>query len=166
MLSRKSTCALGAGLVVALTAVGAASAAKPTETWTVVEHDVTLPPQFYPAEPNGLCGPYPATWETFTNKTQMNHLTARPDGSFVFKDFETGLVEVDYVDPTIPDETYTRTETFTVIMTPGDTLVVSNTFRQALAQNAYKFTIRFTYHLTVVDGVPKIEREAMSVRGC
>ena len=99
MLSRKAAGALATGLVVALTAVGVAGAAKPTETWTVIEHDVTLPPQFYPAEPNGLCGPYPATWETFTNKTQMNHLTARPDGSFVFKDFETGFVEVDYVDP-------------------------------------------------------------------
>jgi hypothetical protein len=96
----------------------------------------------------------------------MNHLTARPDGSFVFKDFETGTVEVDYVDSPWPDETYQRTETFTVILTPGDTYVVSNTFRQSLRNSEFKFTIRFYYHLTVVDGVPTIEREVSYVRGC
>lgn len=164
MLSRKSVCALAAGLVVALTAVGAAGAAKPTETWTVVEHDVTLPPEFYPADPNGLCGPFPAVWERVTNTVQVNHLTARPDGSFVFTDFETGFLVVDYVDPAIPDETYRRTETFTVNMTPGETLVVSSTFRQA--HTTVKFTIRAYYHLTVVNGVPKIERDVMYVRGC
>lgn len=148
----------GAGLATS------AGAATPTETWTVVEHDVTLPPEFFPAEPNGLCGPSPAAWERVTNKVQVNHLTARPDGSFVFTDFETGTLVVDYVDPAIPDETYQRTETFTVNATPGETIVVSNTFRQA--STTFKFTIRFYYHLTIVDGVPKIEREVSYVRGC
>jgi hypothetical protein len=155
---------LGAVLLASAVLVSSAGAAEPTETWTVVEHDVTLPPQFFPDEPNGLCGPAPAVTETVTNKVQINHLTARPDGSFVFTDFETGFLHADYVDPAIPDETYRRTETFTVNVTPGDTIIVSNTFRQA--HTTFKFTIRFYYHLTIVEGVPKIEREVSYVRGC
>lgn len=72
------------------------------------------PARVLPAEPNTPRGPYPAHWERVTNKVQVNHLTVRPDGSFVFTDFETGTLVVEHVDPAIPDDVYRRTEAFTV----------------------------------------------------
>jgi hypothetical protein len=142
-----------AALLVAAPAVGAA----PPETFTVVRHNVTTT-QFFPDD---ICGPRAVT-ETLTNTTEVQHLTAAADGSFHFVDFETGILVADYVDPTIPDQTMRRTETFNINLTPGGTYTETNTFRQADAV----LQIRSTYHLTVVDGTPKVEHLVEFVRGC
>ena len=49
-----------------------------------------------------ICGPR-ASFESWVNTVEVNHLTARDDGSFHFVDFETGYVHVDYVVPAIPE---------------------------------------------------------------
>jgi hypothetical protein len=141
-------------LLVAAPAVGAAT---PPETWTVVRHNVTTSQHF----PDDICGARAVT-ETLTNTTEVQHLTAHADGSFHFADFETGILVVDYDDPTIPDETRRRTETFEINLTPGGTFTQTTTFRDAGAV----LQIRSTYHLTVVDGTPKVEHSVGFVRGC
>lgn len=69
---------------------------------------------------------------------------------------------MDYVDPDIPDVTFKRTESFSVNLTPGGTY----TEITAMRQSDGTLTIRYQYHLTVVDGEPKIEREAFIFDGC
>jgi hypothetical protein len=81
---------------------------------------------------------------------------------FLFVDFETDILFIDYVEPAIPDQTMRRTETFEVNLTPGGTYTETNTFRRADAV----LQIRSTYHLTVVDGTPKVEQFVGFVRGC
>jgi hypothetical protein len=142
-----------AALVVAAPAVGAAS----PETWTVVRHNVTTSQHF----PDDICGARAVT-ETLTNTTEVQHLTANADGSFHFVDFETGILVVDYDDPAIPDETRRRTETFEINLTRGGTFTLTSAFRDAGAV----LQIRSTYHLTVVDGTPKVEHSVGFVRGC
>jgi hypothetical protein len=124
----------------------------------IVEHDVTLASEFFPDD---ACGPRAVT-ETVTNTVQVNHLTARADGSFHFVDFETGFLFADYVDPTIPDQTFRRTNTEVFNLTPGGTFIQTETLQQ------FDATLRITsrVHLTVVGGEPKVEREVFIVRGC
>jgi hypothetical protein len=125
-------------LVIAAPVAGAA----PPETWTIVRHNVTTTKHF----PDDICG-LRAVTETLTNTTEVQHLTANDDGSFHFLDFETGILVVDYDDPTIPDETRRRTEALEVNLTPGGTYTETNTLRDAGAV----LQIRSTYHLTVVE---------------
>jgi hypothetical protein len=152
--------AISAVVCLGLTGAGTAPAsAAPAQTWTDVQHNVTLATEFFPDD---ICGPR-ASYETWTNKTQLTHLTVLPDGSgYHFIDFETSIIAVDYVDPTIPDTTFKWTETFGVHLTPGGTYTETTTLRQSDGT----LTIRARYHLTVVDGEPKIEREASYVSGC
>lgn len=151
--------AVATALVFGLSAaVSPSASAARAEVWTDVQHNVTLPTEFFPDD---VCGER-ASFETWTNKTQVNHLTAHGDGSFHFVDFETGVIEVDYVDPAIPDVTFKRTESFSVNLTPGGTYTETTTMRQSDGT----LTIRYQYHLTVVDGEPKIEREAFMYDGC
>ena len=126
--------------------------------FTTVEHNVTHAPEFFPDD---ACGARAVT-ETVTNDVQVNHLTANADGSFHFVDFETGTLVADYVDPTIPDQTFRRTNTEVFNLTPGGTFTHTETLQQ------FDATLRITFrtHLTVVDGEPKVEREVMIVRGC
>lgn len=142
-----------AALLIAAPVAGAA----PPETFTVVLHNVTHTEHF----PDDICGARAVT-ETLTNTTEVQHLTANADGSFHFVDFETGILVVDYDDPAIPDETRRRTETFEINLTPGGTFTRTETFRDAGAV----LQIRSTYHLTVVDGTPKVEHFVGFVRGC
>ena len=146
------------GLVgaIALALVGTA-AAKPA-VFTIVEHNVTLASEFFPDD---ACGPRAVT-ETVTNKVQVTHVTANEDGSFHFVDFETGFVVADYVDPSIPDQTFRRTNTEVFNLTPGGTFTHTETLQQ------FDATLRITFrsHLTLVRGEPKVEREVFIVRGC
>jgi hypothetical protein len=144
-------------LAVLVLAMPAGAAARP-EVFTIVEHDVTLASESFPDD---ICGPRAVT-ETVTNKVQLTHLTANDDGSFHFVDFETGFVVADYVDPAIPDQTMRRTNTEVFNLTPGGTFTHTETLQQ------FDATLRiiFTFHLTVVDGEPKVEREVTMVRGC
>jgi hypothetical protein len=144
-----------AGTILASTAAPALARAQ---TWTTVEHNVTLASEFFDDD---ICGARAST-ETLTNRVQVNHLTANDDGSFHFVDFETGMLLVDFVDPAIPDATFRRTETFNINLTPGGVVTISETFRQFDSQ----LTIRSTFHLTLVDGVPIVERETLFVDGC
>ena len=158
-LARTLGLAAGLAMVGSMTlAIPAAYAEEPPEVFTIVEHDVTLASEFFPDD---ACGPRAVT-ETVTNKVQVNHLTARADGSFHFVDFETGFLFADYVDPTIPDQTFRRTNTEAFNLTPGGTFIQTETLQQ------FDATLRITsrVHLTVVDGEPKVEREVFIVRGC
>jgi hypothetical protein len=143
------------GVLLALPSV---AGAKPEFVFTVVEHNVTLDSEFFPDD---ICGPRAVT-ETVTNTVQVNHLTENEDGSFHFVDFETGFLFADYVDPTIPDETFRRTNSESINLTPGGTFTTTETSQQ------FSATLRIisTFHLTIVDGEPKVERETMLVRGC
>ena len=150
-----SLCTLALG-VVAL-AVPSAAGARPF-VGTVVEHDVTLASEFFPDD---ICGPRAVT-ETVTNTVQVNHLTENENGSFHFVDFETGFLFADYVDPSIPDQTMRRTNTEAVNLTPGGTFTTTETSQQ------FDSTLRITskFHLTVVKGEPKVERDVTVARGC
>ncbi len=146
-------------LVGAVTALVASTAAAATpEVFTTVRHNVTLASEFFPDD---ICGPRAVT-ETVTNTVQVNHLTANGDGSFHFIDFETGTLFADYVDPSIPDETFRRTEMEVFNLTPGGTFTTTNTF----SQFSSTLVIRSAFHLTVVNGEPKVEHEVFMVRGC
>jgi hypothetical protein len=135
-----------------------AGAAEPPEVFTIVEHDVTLGSDHFPDD---ICGPRAVT-ETVTNKVQVNHLTANDDGSFHFVDFETGTVVADYDDPAIPDQTFRRTNTEVFNLTPGGTFTYAETIQQ------FDATLRIigAFHLTIVDGEPKVEHDVTMVRGC
>jgi hypothetical protein len=161
MIARPRLAAMaGLAAMIAGTALAGAAPAQaaPAQTWTSVQHDVVLPTEFFPDD---ICGPR-ASYEDWTNTTQVEHLTVRPDGSFMFMDFETGYIDVDYVDPAIPDTRFKRTETFTINLTPGDTFVETSTMRQSDGE----LTIRVQYHLTLVNGVPVVSREVTIVSGC
>jgi hypothetical protein len=138
-----------------------ASAAGQPEVFTTVEHDVTLASEFFPDNPDDICGGRAVT-ETVTNEVQVNHLTDNEDGSFHFVDFETGFLFADYVDPAIPDQTFRRTNTEAFNLTPGGTFTATETIQQ------FDSTLRIIskFHLTVADGEPKVERELTLVRGC
>lgn len=146
------------GAVATLAAAAPTTAAARPDVWTTVEHNVTYTS---PILPDDICGPRAVT-ETVTNTTQVNHLTANPDGSFHFVDFETGTLVADYVDPAIPDQTFRRTDTEVFNLLPGGTFIYTETFRQADAT----LQIRSTYHLMLVDGEPKVEHFVGFVRGC
>jgi hypothetical protein len=135
-----------------------AGAAGPPEVFTIVEHDVTLGSEHFPDD---ICGPRAVT-ETVTNKVQVNHLTANDDGSFHFVDFETGTLVADYDDPAIPDQTFRRTNTEVFNLTPGGTFTHTETIQQ------FDATLRIigAFHLTIVDGEPKVEHDVTMVRGC
>ena len=122
-------------------------------------HNSTPPVVFFLDD---ICGPR-ASFEAWVNTVEANHLTARDDGSVHVVDFETGYIHVDYVDPAIPDVTQRRTETFTVNLTPGGTYTETSTYRQ---RDDNDLIIRFSYTLVVVDGVPRVEREAFFLSGC
>ena len=143
--------------VVALMLTPSGAVAKP-ELFTTVEHNVTTRSGILPDD---ICGPRAVT-ETLTSTVQVNHLTANGDGSFHFVDFETGTLVADYVDPTIPDQTFRRTDTENFNLLPDGRFIVTETFRQSDAT----LQIRSTYHLIMVDGEPRIEHFVGFVRGC
>jgi hypothetical protein len=158
---RRGSCRIACLLAVApglLMLAVPAAAAEPPQVFTIVEHDVTLASESFPDD---ACGPRAVT-ETVTNKVQVTHLTANPDGSFHFVDFETGILFADYVDPAIPDQTFRRTNTEVFNLTPGGIFTHTETIQQ------FDATLRIIgrVHLTVVDGEPKVEREVGIVRGC
>jgi len=156
VLAHGLLCLLTSSSLVLLTpGVGTAQA---PEVWTTVQRNVTLASEYFPDD---ICGARAVT-ETVTNRTQVNHLTAHDDGSFHFVDFETGTLVADYEDPSIPDQTFRRTNTEAVNLTPGGTFTVTET----LYQSDGTLTIKVTYHLTVVDGEPVVEKEVVMVRGC
>jgi hypothetical protein len=144
-----------AGLILFAPGVGTARA---PEVWTTVQHNVTLASEYFPDD---ICGARAVT-ETVTNRTQVNHLTAHDDGSFHFVDFETGTLVADYEDPSIPDQTFRRTNTEAFNLTPGGTFTAT----EALYQSDGTLTIKATYHLTVVNGEPVVEKDMTLVRGC
>ena len=151
-LASVSSVALGV-----LTLTSPAAAAAP-EVWTTGEHNVTFSSE---PLPDDICGPRAVT-ETVTNTVQVNHLTANGDGSFHFVDFETGTLVADYTDPTIPDQTFRRTDSENFNLVPGGKFIYTETFRQADAT----LQIRSTYHLIMVDGEPTVEHFVGFVRGC
>ena len=156
--SARAVAAVSSVVLGALLTTSPAGAARP-EVWTTVEHNVTLASETFPDD---ICGPRAVT-ETVTNTVQVNHLTARDDGSFHFVDFETGTLVADYTDPAIPDQTFRRTDSESFTLTPGGTFIQTETFRQADAT----LQIRSTYHLTVgADGEPRVEHFVGFVRGC
>jgi hypothetical protein len=148
---------IAAGLVVAGASTQPAAAA-PAETYTDLQHNLVLAAEFHEDD---SCGARAST-ETFINRTQLTRLTELADGSFHFVDFETGVVATDFVDPAIPDTIRRRTETFEVNLTPGQTFVVNSTLRDSDGT----MTVSAHYHLTEVDGVPRVEREVSYVVGC
>jgi hypothetical protein len=125
---------------------------------TVVEHNVTLASEHFPDD---ICGARAVT-ETVTNTVQVNHLTENEDGSFHFVDFETGFLFADYDDPAIPDETFRRTNSESFNLTPGGTFTTTDTTQQ------FSATLRIidAFHLTEVNGEPKVEHQVFLVRGC
>jgi hypothetical protein len=148
-------------LMMGVLAFGASSAAaEPPMVFTFVDHNVTLESEHFPDDPDDPC--VAAVTETVTNTVQVNHLTENADGSFHFVDFETGFLFADYDDPAIPDQTFRRTNTEEFNLAPGGTFVHTETLQQ------FDATVRITFrsHLTVVSGVPKVDREVMIVRGC
>jgi hypothetical protein len=121
--------------------------------FTVVEHNVTLASEHFDD-----CG---GVTETVTNTVQVNHLTENEDGSFHFVDFETGFLFADYEDPAIPDETFRRTNSESFNLTPGGTFTTTETTAQFSATTR----IIDAFHLTIVDGEPKVEHQVFLVRG-
>jgi hypothetical protein len=119
---------------------------------------VTLPTVFFPDD---ICG-LRASFETATYKTMVTKFTADAQGGFHVVDFETGSIAVDYVDPALEDTTFRITNTFHHHLTPGGTETSTETLRQSDGE----LTIRYQFHLTVVDGEPRVVREVTSVRGC
>lgn len=150
---------VAAAALAASAVVSSPANSAPAETWTTVLHNTTRPVEFFPDD---ICGPR-ASYESWVNKVEVNHLTALADGSYHFVDFETGYISVDYVDPAIPDAIVRRTETFNVNLTPGGVYTETLTLRQ---RDTNDLIIRFSYQLIVVDGVPKVEREAFFLSGC
>jgi hypothetical protein len=149
-----SVFSLAVGLCAFVPSVAAAS----PDVFTTVKHNT---PPVSDHFPDDICGARAVT-ETVTNTVQVNHLTANEDGSFHFVDFETGFLFADYDDPAIPDETFRRTNSESVNLTPGGTFTTTETIQQ------FSATLRIigAFHLTEVNGEPKVEHEVTLVRGC
>jgi hypothetical protein len=126
--------------------------------FTVVEHNTPPVSEHFPDD---ICGARAVT-ETVTNIVQVNHLTENEDGSFHFVDFETGFLFADYDDPAIPDETFRRTNSESFNLTLGGTFTATETIQQ------FSATLRIidAFHLTEVNGEPKVEHQITLVRGC
>jgi hypothetical protein len=139
-----------------LLALPAGAGASPL-VFTVVEHNTPPVSEHFPDD---ICGARAVT-ETVTNTAQVNHLTENEDGSFHFVDFETGFLFADYDDPAIPDETFRRTNSESFNLTPGGTFTTTQTTQQ------FSATMRIidAFHLTIVDGEPKVEHQVFLVRG-
>jgi len=69
-------------------ASGSPASAAPAKTYKVVEHNVTLPTQFFPDD---ICG-LRASFETATYKTMITKITEDANGGFHLVDFETGSI--------------------------------------------------------------------------
>ena len=108
-----------------------------------------------------ICGPR-ANTVVFTLRTEVAHVTWRPDGSLSFTFIETGTYNVDFDDPALADQTsqFTGASHFTV--TPGATLVYSETWHDFPTG----LRIWFRVNTVEVDGRLVVDREVTKVTGC
>jgi hypothetical protein len=143
-------------LAMTLLAAGPAAAATPPSA-TVVEHDYTFTEHF----DDDICGPR-ANTTTFTRKMQQVQFTQRADGTWAFRYVAAVTYVSDYDDPALPTLTGSVTEVEHYMFTPGETFVVTNTFRDFYGD----IRILTRYHVTIVDGVVKVETFHDSVVGC
>jgi len=123
---------------------------------TVITHGDTSP-NFYPDD---ICGPR-ASWVTATLHATAFHLTQNGD-SFTSHYTETGTYHVDFDDPNLADQDSQFTGASTIVLTPGQTIVVATTWHDFPTG----MKIWEQYHLTLVDGQPVIERSVLKVTGC
>ena len=107
-----------------------------------------------------VCGPR-ASWVATAFRTTVDHLTQRDD-SFTFHFLETGTYHVDFEDSSLADQDSQFTGSSTVVLTPGQAVVVANTWHDF--PTGLKIWERF--HLTLVDGLPVVERYVLKVTGC
>jgi len=133
------------------------TASAGTATSTVVVHGLTFTEFF----PDDICGPRAST-VSFTLRTEVIHVTEHTDGTFSFQDTNTGTYHVDFVDPALADQDSQFAESTHVTLTSGGTLVVSVAFHD------FPTGIRIwqVLHLTVVDGIPIVDRDIQKVTGC
>jgi hypothetical protein len=142
-----------AALAVLLTVGGPSLAATSV---TVISHGDTST-NYYPDD---ICGAR-ASWVTATVRATAFHLTQNGD-SYTSHYTETGTYHVDFVDPSLADQDSQFTGASTILLTVGQTLVVSSTWHD------FPTGLRIweQYHLTLVDGQPVIERYVLKVTGC
>ena len=142
-----------AASLAALAGIGPTSAAN---GYTLVSHGDTGS-AYYASD---ICGAR-ASWVTTTLRTTVDHVTQRGD-SFVFHYLETGTYHVDFDDPSLADQDSQFTGSSTVALTPGQAVVVANTWHDFPTG----LMIWERFHLTLVDGQPVIEKYVLKVTGC
>ena len=156
MLSTRITLA-AATAAAALLTVSAPALAGPVSISQTVEHDVTFTAHF----DDDICG-LRSSWTTFNAKVAQSQLIERTDGSWSYRDVAAVAYVSDYDDPNLPTLYGRLTEVNHLVLTPGETFVVANTFHDFFGD----VKIWSGYHLTVVDREPMVEFEILEVVGC
>lgn len=128
------------------------------ETWTRVLHGETEVVDYL----EDICGPR-ANTTTYTRTVEVQHFTGRGDGTYVFHFTDVVRYFSDFDDPEIADQSGRLTEVGTFVLTPGETFTQTLTFHDFLGKDIKIFE---RGHLTLVDGVPTVERSVSGYSGC
>jgi hypothetical protein len=131
--------------------------AEASNNGTVVTHGFTHTEFF----PDDICGPR-ASSVTFTATTSQWQYVERADGSWSWRDVSQVTYEVDFVDSALSDYSGRLTEVNHYILTPGDTMIATNTYHDF--GGGLKIWERL--NLKVVDGEVLVDRGLLEVTGC
>ena len=143
-------------LAVALFVVSALPAAA-SDNRTVVSRG-SIHSEFFGED---ICGAR-ATNVTWTETVSQWQYFERADGSWSYRDVATVTFEIDFVDPALADYSGRLTEVNHVILTPGDTFVVTNTYHDFGGD----LKIWERLNVKIVDGQALVERGIFKVTGC
>jgi hypothetical protein len=144
-------------LLAALPLLAVALPADASDARTVVTHGFTHTEFF----PDDICGERAST-VTFTETLSQWKFVERADGTWSYRDVAVVTYDVDFVDPELSDYSGRLTEANHYILTPGDTLVVANTFHDFGGD----LRIWERLNLKVVKGDVVVDREIIKVAGC
>jgi hypothetical protein len=144
-------------VVAALSLLIPAQAQARAETEQIVVHNRTHTEFF----PDDICGPRAST-VVFRLRTEVDHVTEHPDGSFSATFIETGTYTVDFVNPALSDQKSQFTGAVHFTFTPGETFVFSESFHDFPTG----LRIWFRAKLVEVHGRTVVDRVIEKVTGC
>lgn len=111
--------------------------------------------------PDDICGDR-ASVVTFTSTVYQSRFVERADGSWSYRDVSPVVYQVDFVDPNLVDYAGRLTEVNNFIFTPGDTFVISNTYRDFGGD----LKIWERTNVKLVNGEIMVDRFLIKVTGC
>lgn len=129
-----------------------------TGSTTTVNHRQTETVQY----PDDICGARSNT-TTYTRTVEVEHFNERANGTWTYHFTDVVTYLSDFDDPTIADETGRLTEVGTFVLVSGDNFTQTLTFHDHLGK---EIRIYERAHLTIVRGLPVIDRFVSGFTGC